>query len=114
MPMIFVALIALLRSETKLVYPDDADDPDDDQVERDDVIQQPRHDQDQDPGDQGHERSDAQGNAHGCLLLPAARRGAALEAWTAAAENEEHDREDQADDEQDPCDLRRNAGDSAE
>ena len=45
--------------------------PHDDQVDRDDEVQQTRHDQDQDAGDQGDQRRDVgDGQSHGDLLGP--------------------------------------------
>src|SRR5215831_3646183 len=41
----------------------------DDQIDRDNVVQQPRHDQDQDAGDEGNERRDVgNGDGHEDLL----------------------------------------------
>jgi len=39
---------------------------DDDQIDRDDEVEQARHDQDQDAGDQGRERADGEGQVHAC------------------------------------------------
>jgi len=44
-------------------------DTDDDQVDRHDVVQQPRHQQDKDAGDEGNKRRDlGNGNGHRSLL----------------------------------------------
>src|SRR5688500_11554826 len=42
--------------------PEQPDDADDDEVQRDDVVEQPRHDEDQDAGDERYERAEGEGH----------------------------------------------------
>src|ERR1700741_2767590 len=42
-----------------------ADQPDDDEIDRDDVVEEPRHDQDQDAGDEGGQGLEGDMHGHG-------------------------------------------------
>src|SRR5439155_6368842 len=46
---------------------DQAEDADDDEIQRDDVIQQARNEEDEDAGDQRHDRRDGDAHEHGSL-----------------------------------------------
>ena len=59
-----VAGAAAAPSETHAASAEQPDQPDHDQVDRDDVAEQPRHDQDQHAGDQRDQRADVQGQVH--------------------------------------------------
>lgn len=56
------------QSEAKISGAEESDHPDDDQVNRDDIVQQPGHDKNEDPGDQRYQGAKAQGDVHGCVL----------------------------------------------
>src|SRR6185503_15210478 len=105
-------IVASLPSQMKLIDAHQSDHPDDDQVEGDDIVQQSGHDEDQDPGDQDHQRPNAYSDAH--PHMPRASGTAALHPGATAARDEEDHCEDDADDEKNPRDIRGNAGDSSE
>src|SRR5438270_4447874 len=49
------------------VVADEAEHADDDEIERDDVVQEPRHEENQEARDQRHERRDGNAQHHGYL-----------------------------------------------
>ena len=56
-------------SEAKLVGAEESNQPDDDQVEGDDIVQQAGNDKNENPGDQRYQGSKTQGDIHGANLF---------------------------------------------
>src|SRR6188768_1662505 len=56
------------RSEVEIAGPEQPDQADDDQVKGDDIVQQPGHDENENPGNQRYQGAEAQGDVHEAVL----------------------------------------------